>query len=450
MIGNELPLIVVFLLLGSMAVLAFIVSGYDILHPFTIVSSVMAFSALLSVMAPEAWHISISFLATIVVFVAVLCFGAGCLLSDWCIRSCKAVSGSWERKRYYISNSVIFCICIVLLIFTYFNFWEVYQASLKLGNQGDYMGMISVVRRAVENSEYSFSRFYSYRNQIAQVLVYYSIFVFFWNVFLNKTSSILAGIKYFLPLVFYLPLLILSGARIGLFCMVVFMIVSGCILYQKSCEFDFSSKKKSLYFAFGGGACFLVFFLLFGFFTGKVTLPTQNPFMASGRNPFEIICHYGGLSLPALSVYLESTFLETPYLGASTFHAVYHKLISLGMEQTDVLLNFFHFLPFTNFDGVTTNVYTALRPYIQDYGFWGTCLVMAILGMVYTAMYNYVRLYAKNPVWIVVYANIAWPLVWIMNEDGFFKGIVQTQTIYFILLIFLMDWVFSKLYHREM
>ena len=43
----------------------------------------------------------------------------------------------------------------------------------------------------------------------------------------------------------------------------------------------------------------LLIFVSLVFFTGKVSL--------HGRSPFSIIAHYGGLSAPALSVYLNST-----------------------------------------------------------------------------------------------------------------------------------------------
>ena len=154
--------------------------------------------------------------------------------------------------------------------------------------------------------------------------------------------------------------------------------------------------------------------------------------------------------MPALSVFLESTFLEVPYVGTTTLFEFYRKSIVLGMDASKLPENMFHFLTFVQFNGIDTNVYTGMRRYIQDYGFFGMYLIMAIWGIIYTAMYNYVRFYAGNLVWIAIYASMVWPLVWMMNDEGVFTGIVQSKTLYFIAMVFLIDWIFGKRGNREL
>lgn len=439
--ANEISLGVVALLLCGTAVLAFILSEYDVLHPFTIVSFVLAFSAILSVLAPEKWHIYITPFAALIAVSAVLCFGMGALFSDWFMAGWKRTDAKL-REDVDFSEKVILVSCVVLLLFFILNFWETYHAAILLGNQSGIVGMIPTIRHAVEVSEYEFPRFYVYRNYVAQAFVYYSILIFFQHLFSDMHTTFFQRAKYILPIFFYIPLLILSGARLGLFCIIIFMIVAGSIIYQKHHGFDISSKKRSLICAFVGGIAFFALFLLFGFFTGKVSL--------DGRSPFEIISHYGGLSLPALSVYLESTFLESPYIGTNTLFEVYRKLIFFGMDPTKLPEDMFHFLPFTMFSGIDTNVYTAMRRYIQDYGFFCMYLIMIFLGMIYTALYNYVRIYTRNIIYIGVYAATVWPLFWLMNDEGVLTGIFQTQTIYMILLMMIFDWIFRRESPKEM
>ena len=52
--------------------------------------------------------------------------------------------------------------------------------------------------------------------------------------------------------------------------------------------------------------------------------------------PFSIIAHYGGLSAPALSVYLNSTPLESPYIGLTTLWDIYSKLRVLGLSLPQI------------------------------------------------------------------------------------------------------------------
>lgn len=416
------------LLLSSTAIFAFVVTKFDILHPFTIVASVMALTAVLSCVAPVEWNLSISWLTVFIVELSVLCFGVGSLFSDRCIRPGTTGGGATLRKQE-LPDYMMIIMCFVLAFFAWLNFREVYDASIRLGNHNGYLGMLGTLRHAVEAGDYSFPRMYVYRNYLAQALTFFAMAVFFQKAFQERTYSLSRLCMYGIPLLFYLPFTIISGERITLFCMIVFLIVAGGVIYQRAKGFTYAARARCFGFAVGGGGLFLMLFVLFGFFTGKVSL--------QGRPPWEVIAHYGGLSLPALSFFLESTFLESAYVGKMTLLGIYQKLALLGMDFSDLPSRYF-IMDFVQLNHIDTNVYTGLRRYIQDYGFVGMCLVMMFLGMVYTAFYNYIRFRSRTLVPIIIYASIAWPLFWLINEEGFFTSVLQTNTIYIIVLICLL------------
>ena len=163
--------------------------------------------------------------------------------------------------------------------------------------------------------------------------------------------------------------------------------------------------------------------------------------MRPGYGPLEILAHYAGISMPAFSHFIMNyTFPETPYIGGTTLTGIYSNLISLGMQLPRPPV----FLDMVMFYDITTNVYTMMRRYIADYGFVGMHLIMAILGVFYTAFYNYVRFYAKS-FWIVVfYSGLMMPLFFSMNDDRFLSVILSTKTVYQMIVIYAVCRLFVK------
>lgn len=211
----------------------------------------------------------------------------------------------------------------------------------------------------------------------------------------------------------------------GLLNLTIYILLTGAIIYERSQSFHPKAKQKIIIVSLAAGVSFLCLFLLFGFFTGKVSL--------HGRSPFSIIAHYGGLSAPALSVYLNSTPLESPYIGLTTLWDIYSKLRVLGLSLPQNIT----FLKFVQFHGINTNVYTAMRRYIEDYGYIGMYLIMYFLGIIYTAFYRFVEYRSHSLFPIAIYAFIALPLVFSINEEIFLAHILRTSNLYQICLMYI-------------
>lgn len=431
---SEINLMLVFVLFLSTAALAYIISEYDIIHPFTVLSSVITFTSFMSLVAPEEWHIGISAFACGVMMLGLYCFGIGSMWADRQLAK-NDTQVIARPKQQKISDVVLILITICSLAFAYYESKVLYEAALQLGNAAGFSGMLRTIRLASEAGLYSMPRILTYGNYIAEALFYCCSYVFFTRFMSTEGKLGWSDLKYSVPILSSVPLLILSASRLMLLQRFVFLVILGGILYQRKYNFSVSCKKRILAYSMLAGGGFLLFFLLFGFFTKKVTLDS---------NPFLVFAHYGGLSLPALSVYLESTFLDSPYIGVSTLWEVYRKLDFLGIEIPDWREIRYIFLPFVYFNGIDTNVYTGLRRYIQDYGIVGMSLFMMVWGMVYTYIYEYVKLYADKGIYIVMYATISWPMFWFMNDESLLTYVVQTKTIYIFLIVLLFDKFFIK------
>lgn len=416
--------LLLFIVLLLITLLTLLLNQNDIIHPATIFSLTMTWSVSLTFVMRTEWQLATSSSATILISTAVLAFVAGAF---WCDRILLERNSQPQQNTITsitISWKVLLCFLSIMGFFIVLSFKETYESSLILGNKNGVAGMIRTVRLATENDLYKSSRWMSYRNIFSSSFTYACILIFFSNIF-QCHESVRKNLKFIVPIIFYLPFIILSGGRMGLLNLTIYMLLTGAIIYERSQSFHPKAKQKIIIVSLAAGVSFLCLFLLFGFFTGKVSL--------HGRSPFAIIAHYGGLSAPALSVYLNSTPLESPYIGLTTLWDIYSKLRVLGLSLPQNMT----FLNFVQFNGINTNVYTAMRRYVEDYGYIGMYLIMYFLGIIYTAFYRFVEYRFHSLFPIAIYAFIALPLVFSINDDIFLAHIIRTSTLYQICLMYI-------------
>lgn len=428
-----LLLCIIMLLIDFLAM--FFTKG-DILHPFCLFSLTMTWSVFLSLMMQNEWGLSVSAFTTIIFSTSILAFSLGSLWSDFSlserIRDSRLLEIKKDSCSFKVPRLLVFLVLLLMSLCIFLNFKDTYDISLTFGNKEGVKGMIRTVRMATEQGLFKTPRWMSYRTIFTTVIADLSIYLFFYNIFIAK-EKVRHNLSFLIPVCFYLPILILSGGRMGLMDLVVYILLVGALLYRRNMHFSQKSGMKVIIASVLAGSSFLILFLLFGMFTGKVTI--------GGRSPLFIIAHYGGLSAPALSSYLSSVPLETPYIGLTTLWDFYKKLKVLGFQLPESVT----FLNFVQFNGIDTNVYTAMRRYIEDFGYIGMYLFMFFFGSFYTCFYLYVSRIVKNPFFITIYAMIALPLFFSINDDIFFSHIVETAMIYKILLLIIFYQIIVKI-----
>ena len=325
-------LYILFPVLSLITCLAYLLTRFDIMHPFSIVSSVMTLSVFLSITEIRRWNLHMDITAAIIVVTSILFFGAGCVWTDGVTRKkipCPYTLSTGVNS-FYIKNSwLAFFLCIILF-FTFLQFREIRELSVQLGNTEGYSNMIRIVRAAIEKEQVRLSRWNAYENIVIAALLYSSIAVALSNLFNNRyvgnlKERIKSSIKYFIIVPFCIPSFILSTGREPFLELFLFIAVAGSIIYQKNNGFSLTSTRNIFKYSIILGILFFAFFLILGYFTGKMMRP--------GYGPLEILAHYAGISMPAFSHFIMNyTFPETPYIGGTTLTGIYSNLISLGMQ----------------------------------------------------------------------------------------------------------------------
>lgn len=405
------------------AIFIFYIFKFDILEPSLIIVLTTGISIFFAMISMEHWNLSVGIKTWFCLIGALLSFTFSSYWSFKTIFKNKKCKINDIRNIYKVDNFKLVFSIIVMLILVYFSIKEVYELSIALGNTNGYSNMIKVVRPEIESNTVSFSRWMSYRQLIAQVISYCYIFIFVFNTIYNKFSVFY--LKFLIPLIIYIPFLILTTGRMALLTLVIYIAVLSILLYQKKKGYSMKSKMKSIGILIVAGICFISLFLVFGSFTGKV--------VTDERTPLIILSHYAGLSIPALDVGLNKTFVENSYIGSTTLNGVYRILNFIGFNEVSVQL----FLPFVKFDGIDTNVYTAEYRYMKDFGYIGMFAIMWILGAIYTVLYNIIKFVTNNEFLYIVYSSIIYPLFLTSIDERIFLDLIGTSIIYLLFSMFI-------------
>lgn len=281
--------------------------------------------------------------------------------------------------------------------------------------------MIKVVRYAVEHQTVSLSRWMTYSLLITQAIAYVSLYFFISNYLETKKYNFV----YLLPCFFYIPSTILTTDRAALLNLTVYIAVDFSILYLKKEKYSSLAKNKILLFCIVSMFAFLSAFLIYGNFTGKTVSAT--------RTPFVIFSHYVGLSIPALEKFIETSPIEDIYIGHNTLTGIYGPIISLGADFPKTAA----FLDFVMFNEIDTNVYTAFRRYIEDYGITGMICLLFFFGIMTTFIYEYIKYKTNNTFLLIMYSSYVWTIVLSFHEEKFLINLINTRVIYSSVLTYL-------------
>ena len=422
MVDFFMPLFAVLIVILSATLIYF---RADFMQPSVIFVGTLTLSVSMAMLFADKWCLTVGFQTFLCLTMAATAFVLGNVFADRCSQSNSQPSGSTVELQIGVIK--IFFALILMAALLYYNFLESFEMAEELGSKGGFSEMIRVNRQAIEAQIAAFSRWTSYRNMIAQAITYSFLYVFFHNL----TTSRAVGLRYLLPLIFYIPMLILNTGRMGLLCLVVYAVVVATIIYQRRQPQSLGSRLSTAKALLGAGIIFAALFMLMGIFTGKT--------VSADRTPLVILAHYAGLSIPALDVFLNRELVETTMIGSHTLHGIYRTLGTLGFDLPRVPL----FLPFVTFNGIDTNVYTAEARYIQDYGWIGMALILWSFGALYSFAYRYVC-ERSSVLPLMFYGFCAYPLFLSSIDERVMLDLFSTTPIYVLILLWLSDKIFIE------
>lgn len=406
-------------------IVAYVSSGHDLFYPWVMVAASFFICTVLALLNLDYWQYGFHANTCLVIIAALSAFGVGSLFASHILGANQVVSYK-KRMPYSIPWYLSLMTAIFVLLLAVNSARELYQLSVSYGNSGGYAQMLPIVRRLIEDRLLDLPRSNAVANLVALsaaiCFMYYFIYNFVWFGWRKVSPWLL------LPVLSYLPHVILSTGRLGFLLLTISCITITGFLYQQK---NGSSFKNNVRIIMSMGVIFVLFFGAF-FTAGSLTWKG----VSAEHGPFKVISHYAGAQIPALDSYLNgATKPEDEWIGTHTLIGPYGNLRSLGVNVP----NSGFILEFTAFANVDTNIYTPLRRYIQDYGFMGMIFICLLLGILYTAAFHLIKCRGEGYA-LMVYTLFAWPLFTFGMEDNILARLFGSRTIYFMILLAAWFW----------
>lgn len=397
--------------------LSFFLFKKNILNPSVVLCSVFLVSLFFSILNIKNWEINFYLNTILIILGTIIIFIIGNSIVYLLPKKSKIIYKGIDNSVYIklVSFKVMFFINLISIVLLYKHFKEIYKLSILGGNPGGYNMMLYYARNAMLNFYYVENALVKYSFYFFKAISYINFFIFSYFIIFGK-YKLKNMILLIFPIIIYCISIILNTGRVDFIYLLIYMLIVFFILYQQKYNFSPKITKKIIFYGILSLMAFFIIFSLVGLFTGK----TQS------RSVFEMISIYTGSSLPAFNIYMNSPKIPNKYFGENTLFLVYNILRKFGYN----IPNLYVPCEFISFKVMTTNIYSAIRRYYQDFGIEGLFLITFLLGIFY-GIFFYCASYKKNNFFILIlYATFCFPIFEFPIEERFFMSLFPQGFIY--------------------
>ncbi|MCR5460318.1 MAG: oligosaccharide repeat unit polymerase [Acetatifactor sp.] len=251
---------------------------------------------------------------------------------------------------------------------------------------------------------------------------YSCLFVYCVNISYAPKTSWKKWLYVLLPVIPMLIAMFMSTGRTGFIRVtcVLFISLITLINYSKRVKIGKLARNGILVFA----ALLYVFFQL-----GKATGKSQI------FSAFDTLSIYVGSSIGALDGYLKNPVSFSNSFAGETLYGL-RKIARIFNERivaTPIPLPFHYVV-----HGYNTNVYTALRRYINDFGIVGMYGIMAMKGMIFGHWEQSLREKKNRGLSLLLYAYFMYDIVMQSIEENFLRELFTVAQIFIMIVFFLL------------
>lgn len=421
----------IYLLLFTLTLLVlifFLMFGNDLLSPSIAFTLPFIVSNCFLIINVNSWNISIQSRTFFVILTGICALFLGELITrtyfiDKHKKHSKTVSKGYFSQVLEPKKIATNLIIIYMLVILVWYFHHVYTTAMLF--QKTNIPLLGAYRRAEKAI-----------NPILRLGITSSLAIAYFYLLAFLDNYINLGIKkmkYLIPVLLFFIMSILSSGRMD----VLYLIISGLsvsyILYKK--KYGWRNTLNLKFFRIGV-LFFLLFFVVF-YFLGMLTGKSNNDSF------FNIISLYAGSSIAALDSFLVDFDYDIANFGSETLHGVTNFFRIFGVEITltgDRILEFVHLGTMPH----STNIYTAFRRLLNDYGYLGMILIQFFTGIFYSVIYlkNKYNLYKNEKFGILFYVFLFRYLVFqVIDERIIVNVFTITTIIQIVLILFLFKFV---------
>lgn len=440
---NEL--ILLFFIEICLLIIAFTLSGKDIMAPSVMMCSMFLLSTSVAIINSKNWEIDYSINAALIITTGLFSFIVGEAFYRFCF--CKQLRGilpkdnfsttSYPIKAWKLNLLIIFAVII--------NIWNLLIVLESVGfstNLGSYF--VAYRRIATSNlaktGQTMFKGVLNFLLKINTAAGYLSAFLLV-NSIVSKRKEIFNKFKFIILILLSLFPTIMSGGRSGFLRMFSAILIEYYIIWHQKNGWNHNLSWK--YIRYG------ITSLIVGIPLFYYSMPLIGRSLP--QSMFSYISEYLGASIQLFNLYLKSP-VERLIVGEESLFSIIKVLHYLGLSKASTSYN----LEFRYLNSLQqSNVYTFFRRPLHDFGLLGmyifTILVAFFFSWIYFKKIKYKKK-EKTEFWIFLYGYLYY---WIISSSilQYSVAFISTGTIFvifftYLLYLFLINpskWRFGKL-----
>lgn len=392
----------------------------QLLHPANIVVAVFVFSTFFAAANYSRWGDITSFTVG-VILLTVVAFSIGTSLGRKLV-----IGNSSGNETYEILPDIDIQPFATLLVIFFMIIITILDAidimSMISGGISGILSIISGARGAVySGSSISHSFFVQQGIYVCRALAYIYIFLFVYKKINHQKNRLFELI----PILLYFMQAALSTGRTEF----IYIIYGWLIIdYLTRARFNRWSRYIDLKFSKKIIIAVLAFMIIF---LGIANIRSDN---ASSVDAFETFSVHAGSSIIALDMYIQREGVHSiaQFFGEETMSLLYSIMRAFGTTSYGSVATLYPVsIGFAS--NMFTNIYTAIRRYLHDFGMYGSLLIFIAEGFLYGKLFT--RLKKKNSPFlsIILYAFISYPIVEMSIEERFFSNFITARSVFCII-----------------
>ena len=413
--------------LSFLGALSLCANKRNIMAPTNMVCAVFLVGAFFALIEAKSWGYSFENITTIIIGLSILSMIFGGLVANFLYTKIEKTLNDKRFKAVEVKTPSVASILIltaVLFCTAYIYYMDSYEAIIATGQQISKTDVISVSRLTKAMSLYDvfhYKRINTYLQYFRKAVSYVCIYVFLLNVII-KRESLIKRIYLLFPVIPFIMTVFFTGWRQEYIFLVTYTVTVFGILFIRGNGNGLKTFVILLMIAAGS-----IISLAFTFILIRTMLKGAWTGLEDAIRYFAV---YSGGGIVEFNELLKEPIQHPEIFGLHTLQNIYSKLRRLGLDAPDITVYIYEFRAAGN---LWTNIYTAFRRYIEDYGYIGCYCICFFIGLIYTFAFDIVIFFKNKHLPLMIYAALIFPLFVMPSEDYLFMYLIDTTPIYIIL-----------------
>lgn len=285
----------------------------------------------------------------------------------------------------------------------------------------------------VKSSEQYMNAFIAQAMKVVIVSGFLFMFIYLYNIIICS-GKFSRNFVYLIPPILLCAMTLMCGVRTNILRLCVYSLICSYILMQYKKNWSMRASWRFIKILVISLPIILFVFSSLQTYLGR-----------SGETDlFTVISNYAGASIQHFNQYMIDPAPANEVLGQKTFSGIWNFLYDIGaVDKTYSSSAEFRYLNENNIG----NVYTFFRSFLHDFGYWGMCLMTAIVSVFFSLIYNHEirkrKLTYKRMIYLMEYGYLYY-IITMFSIDNVVHDYIKVSTIVYVVLLHGMCWFIFK------